>query len=122
MDMNMERNKVVKFVNDHKKGFTIGGIALLSGIMTIVLGKKCFTTVSMAGATKTNRSTDIGVPGWNLGELAMCWKENGFINAIIDELTVADVGKLGEELLLIDGITPKTALSMVLGMPDNTVG
>ena len=118
--MDMKQNKVVNFIRDHKKGFVTGAAALAGGIALIALGKLP-RVATVAGATISKSSRDIKVDGWDIGRLSMCWGESEYINAIVDDLTVADVGELGRSLLKIDGVTPDTGLSVLLGMPNNNV-
>lgn len=114
----MVQNRVVNFINNHKKGIAIVGATVAGGLALIALGK-CTRIVSVAGATKSLKSNDINVDGWDLGKLSMCWEEGDYINAIVEDLTLADAGKLGENLLKINGMTPDTGLSVVVGMPNN---
>lgn len=116
--MDMKENKVVNFIREHKKVITVGAVTIVGGIVAVALGKHVNLT-TIAGATISESSKDIKVDGWDIGKLEMCWEESGFINAIVDDLTVADVGDLGKNLLKIDGVTPDTSLSVLLGVPNN---
>lgn len=102
-----KKNKVVEFVNANKKKIALGVIGAVTAIGSIVLvamGKK--------------RSKDIQVTDWGCGTLEECWRENGWINTIATDATVGDAGKLGEELMKIDGVTANTALQAMLFVED----
>lgn len=111
---------VKEFISEHKKQIIIGAIGVLGlGVMItgIVLGNK--SGDSAGGGFKLFKSNDIQVEDWNVGNLSDCWKDKTHINAIVEGLTVGDAGKLGEELLKIDGVTLDTELDVILGMPNN---
>ena len=117
--MDIKNNKVVNFVKNNKKQIAIGAGVLVGGITLFAFGKRMMP----AGCKVIPKieSNDIKIDDWNLGKLDMCWQEGPWINAIVNNLTVADTGKLGEQLLKIDGVTTDTIVDMVLAVPDNRV-
>ena len=123
--MDKKQNKVVEFLKNHKKEITIAvcsTVAIGGGIMLVVLGKKSELPDSWAAGTiHTPVSKDIKVENWSLGTLVECWREDGGINSIVEGLTVADAGKLGEEFIKIDGVTPETRLCAIVGLSNDNV-
>ena len=117
-----KKNKVLEFVKTHKKAIAVGAITAVSGIMLFMIGKKKpMSTIHFSGVFSTPNAKDIQVANWGCGTLEECWREGGWINAIVTDFTVADAGKLGEELLKIDGVTADTTLQTVLSVQDNLV-
>jgi hypothetical protein len=116
------KNKVVEFVKTHKKKIvlgTISAVAAIGGIALVAMGKKrSMDTINFSGVFSTKNAKDIQVADWGCGTLDDCWRENGWINAIVSDFTVADAGKLGDELLKIEGVTSETALQTVLSFED----
>jgi hypothetical protein len=119
--MNKKQNKVVEFVKEHKKEVAIGvtgAAAIVCGIVYFAVNKKTYVPVKFSGVLETLASRDIPIDDWSVGTLTDCWRESGWINAIAKDFTVADAGKLGDELLKIDGVTMDTAMQVVLSVPD----
>lgn len=118
----MDKKKVVEFVKTHKKKIAlgaIGAVAAIGGIVLVAMGKKqSMDTINFSGVFSTPNAKDIQVADWGCGKLDECWRENGWINAIVSDFTVADAGKLGENLLKVEGVTPDTALQTVLSFED----
>lgn len=112
---------VKEFVKKHKQEVAIGvagTAALICGITYVAVSKKNYVPVKFSGVFETLASRDISVDDWSVGTLTECWRESGWINAIAKDFTVADAGKLGEELLKIDGVTLDTEMQVVLSVPD----
>lgn len=117
-----KKNKVVEFIKTHKKQLAVCAATAIGGIVLIAIGKKrSMNTVNFSGVFSTPSAKDIKVADWGCGTLAECWREGGWINTIVTDFTVADAGKLGEELMKIDGVTSDTALQTVLSLPDTLV-
>ena len=120
--MEKKQNKVVEFVKNHKKTITLGAITAataVGGIVLIAMGKKSCIPAKFSGVFKTPAERDIEIADWNVGTLIDCWREGGWINAIAKDFTVADAGRLGEEFLKIDGVTPDTVLQTVISFEDS---
>lgn len=120
--MEKKENKVVKFIKDHKKPIIAGAIgvgAAIGGVILYALGKKdSEPQLFFNGVFSTPNAKDISIADWSTGNLAECWRENGHVNLIVENFTVADAGKLGKELLKIDGVTAETALDAVMGFAE----
>lgn len=53
--------------------------------------------------------------GWELGKMESLWDEgDNCVMTIINDVQVSDMGKFGEELLKIEGITPESSTSMIM--------
>lgn len=118
--MEKKQFKIKEFIKEHKKGIIIGAIGVVGlgvTIAGIVLGNK--SGDSAGDGFTLFKSNDIQVEDWDVGNLTDCWKDKTHINAIVEGLTVGDAGKLGEELLKIDGVTLDTELDVILGMPNS---
>lgn len=119
--MEKKQNKVVEFVKTHKKEIAIvatSAAAFICGIALYAMGKKHYVPVKFSGVIETPAARDISIDDWSMGTLRECWHEGGWINAIVTDFTVVDAGKLGEELLKIDGVAMDTAMQVVLTVPD----
>lgn len=113
------------FVKEHKKvivngaicvGVTVGGIALL--VVTkksLKFPETSFKGMSISKCEEIEKAR-IDKLNWNLGTMTDLWDEGGCLNTIVTELTVSDLGKLGDELLKIDGVTKQTGVDIVAGL------
>lgn len=113
--------KTVEYIENNKKKIVIGAVgavALIGGIVCVAMGKKPNVPVKFSGVFETPSAKDIPIADWSVGTLTDCWHEGGWINAIAKDFTVADAGKLGEELLKIDGVAMDTAMQVVMSVPD----
>ena len=101
----MDKNKVVEFVKTHKKE-----IAIAAGL----------TAVGIAVAKNLIKVEDLPKPEASVGTIQELWKEtqsNGetYNIAIVDNLTAADLGRLGEEMMKVKGINANTVASVIVG-------
>lgn len=113
------------FVKDHKKeivngaigvGVTVGGIALLvSTKKTLKFPETSFKGMSISKWEEIEKAR-IDKLNWNLGTMTSLWDEGGCLNTIVTDLTVSDLGKLGDELLKIDGVTKQTGVDIIAGL------
>lgn len=116
--MEKKQNTVVEFVKNNK-AILIGTTAVVVGaIGTIVLGKK-YDLFNTSKVTSLIRSNDIRFDQWGVGKLKECWRESGYINGIVTNLTYADIGNLGEEFRQKLGDIPSDrSVSIMIGIPD----
>lgn len=113
----MDKKKVKEFVNTHKKD-----IALALTTVTVVGGALVYAITKTKPRLNLdavngvfNRIEDMNKPDMNLGTLTELWKEDGYVNAIVNDFTIADLGRLGEELCKIDSVTPETTVTALMG-------
>ena len=109
--------KVKEFVNTHKKEIALTAVTANDGVMVYAITKKKPKPDSVKhcsgrypwGVKVLNK------PEMTLGTLTELWEEDGYINAIVNDFTVADLGRLGEELCKIDSVTPDTTVTALMG-------
>lgn len=105
-------NEFVGWAKDHKKeiAITTAGIAA-SAVVFAITKKKPEIPVEQIVKRFNN---DLDKPEWNVGALTELWLEGEYINSIVEDFTIADLGKLGEEFLKVEGVTPETGVSAVI--------
>lgn len=104
----MGKNKVKEFVKNHEeKAIAIGAISAIGVGAMIMLGVRVLKT--------TIKNIDIP-DTWSVGTITDLWTEHTWTNAIISDITVADLGKLGEEFQKINGVKPDTVVSAVVSL------
>ena len=104
----MKENKILAWVNNHKKGLAISVGCAVGGLIAIAITR---------GSSSVR---DLPIPELEIGKITELWKEvkNGeeIICTIADDLTVADLGRFGEELAKkVDGITFESTVSAIMG-------
>lgn len=109
------------FVKEHKNEIIAGAIGVgvtVCGITYIMVTKK---PVKIPEAVKPNfaaiEKSRIEKLNWKLGDMTDLWNEGGCINTIINDITMADLGKLGDELMNIEGVTKETGISIIASIP-----
>lgn len=117
----MDKAKVKQFVKDHKKEIFIGVTVAVGGMIVYKITKQKpkflketvkLQSISDWEAIETERIKNLN---WNLGEVTQLWNEGDCVNAIINDITVNDLGSLGEECLKIDSVTKDTTVTMLVG-------
>lgn len=114
-----KKEKVLNFVKKHKKELAVAAVAVVGGAVVFAVTKKKPKSINLL---ESNINSDwaekekarIAALDWKLGELTDFWDEGHCVNAIVNDITVADLGKLGEESLKIDGVTNDSTVSMVV--------
>ena len=120
----MTKQEFVEYVRSHKKEIAMGALGLVGTGLLVALG------VNVSKSIKVNNSPVdlIGeivsdsdwkerdlVEGFATGKVNDLWNEGGTHGcAILNGLTIKDMGALGENLKLIGGITDDTQISAVL--------
>ena len=118
------KQEFVEYVRSHKKEIVMGALGLVGTGLLVALG------VNVSKSIKVNNSPVdlIGeivsdsnwkernlVEGFTTGKVNDLWNEGGTHGcAILNGLTIKDMGALGENLKLIGGITDDTQMSAVL--------
>ena len=111
----MKQKKVKEFVNTHKKEIALTAVTVIGGALVYAITKKKPTPNSDAVKCVFNRVEDLTKPEMNLGTITELWKEGDYVNAIVNDFTVADLGRLGEELCKIDSVMPETTVTALMG-------
>ena len=124
--------KVFKFVKDHKKEFIAAGAVVIGGTVLFVLTRKMpkFPDLSDASILPKPDPNWRNTPcekakaiGWGLGTMTDLWSdEGGSPNAIITNLKIDDLGKLGDELLKVEGISKEQLADIVISTGEILVG
>lgn len=112
----MGKTKVTEFVKNHKKEIAIGAISAMGIGIVIAFGTRVSKTMKI---TKSNASTieNIDIPDvWGVGTMTDLWTEGTWTSTIVNNITVADLGKIGEELQEINGVKSGTEVSAMLSM------
>ena len=120
-----KENKVITFVKNHKKEIAFATITLVVGTVMLVVARKKpdipNTVIEPKIDWKKIMDEKIKNLNWSVGTVTDLWNEfEGSTDLIINDITVSNLGDLGEECLKIDGITSDTKVSMVLSLLTNT--
>ena len=117
--MKEKLEKAKTFVKEHKRELAIGagvaGIMMIGGVVYMITKKK----PKIANISESVfHAKDLEKPKMDIGTLTDLWQEGGYINAILYDVTVADLGAVGEQFLKIDGVTNDTVVSAVISLLD----
>lgn len=118
----MDKKNVREFIKTHKKEIAIAAIATVVGSVAFVITRKTpkFAKETIKSVTTKVMPTDIPKPELEFGTLTDLWVDDlGVINAIVNDITVADLGKFGEQLTKIDGVENNTVVTAVMGFINN---
>lgn len=113
--------KVKNFVVDHKKEIAIGVGVVVGGVVIYKIVKhlpKNDLVTDINWNDMTEEIVDLEIPKLEVGTIDELWKDQWGKSLILNDVTVGDMGKLGEELLKIDGITKETVVTASMGLLD----
>lgn len=116
----MNKYKIKRFVEDHKKEL-IAGAVVVGGTVLMIVGfkhlprrKHTKVTILMDKASGIN---DVPIPEglkvWNTSEL---WMEGGCLNAIIENIPMDDLGELGKQYIENGLAQPGDIAAIVMGV------
>ena len=111
----MDKKKVKEFVKTHKKEIALTALAVIGGTVVFAITKKKPKIRSTTVNGVFNEITDLAKPELGFGTITELWKEGDYTNAIVNDITVADLGRFGDELCKIEGIKPETIVTSVMG-------
>ncbi len=111
----MNKEKATTFIKDHKVEIGIcAGAAVSVALFLITKGKHSVKVKTTPIQSK--HIVDIPVPAdFSVGLVKDLWTENGYLNAIINDIALEDIGKLGTEFLDSGLIKADATVSMVVG-------
>lgn len=121
----MKTNKLKEIWKEHKKEILIvTGLTALGGVFYVVTKKTPESTnmnvlqnwMSKFTSVSLEEQARIKAFDCNVGTVVNMWNEGGFLNVIMDDLTVSDIGNLGQEFLKLDGMADNTKLSLIIGL------
>ena len=120
----MTKQEFVEYVRSHKKEITMGALGLVGTGLLVALGVKVSKSIKVNNSpvdligeivSDSNWKERNLVEGFDTGKVNDLWNEGGTHGcAILNGLTIKDMGALGENLKLIGGITDDTQMSAVL--------
>lgn len=117
--------KVKNFVVDHKKEIAIGVGVIVGGVVFYKIARKLSTNDPLTNIEWSGKAEDIVIldaPKLEIGTIDELWSDGWGKSLIINDITVGDLGKVGEEFLKIDGITKDTVVTATMGLLDNVEG
>ena len=110
----MNMKKIKSFVKSHKTEIAIGA-GIVVGTVLFVLTKKS-DLLRKKPMFPAMEFEDIDIPkDFMVGEISELWKKDEYINAIVNNITTADLGKLGAEFVNKGIVADGTEVSMVVG-------
>lgn len=127
----MTKHEFVKYVKTHKAEIAKGALCLVGTGVLVALGVKSYRSCK-AAANPVELIGDIVssdehwmeqnvVEGFTTGKVSYLWNEEKYGNAIVNFFTIKDMGKLGEDLKKLGGITDDTEVSAVLSFVNTPV-
>ena len=126
----MTKQEFVEYVRSHKKEIAMGALGLVGTGLLAAVGVKVSKSIKVSGnpvemvgdiVSDGNWKEINLVDGFTTGKVNDLWNEGGYGNAIVQYFTIKDMGKLGEDLKKIKGITDDTEVSAVLGFANTKV-
>lgn len=120
----MTKQEFVAYVRSHKKEIAMGALGLVGTGLLVALGVNISKSIKVSGSPVDLIDEVVSdddwkehnlVEGFTTGKVNDLWNEGGTHGcAILNGLTIKDMGALGENLKLIGGITDDTQVSAVL--------
>lgn len=110
--MNEKVTKVKRFVKKHKAEFITAGVAVASCIALGAIDIK--TKFKFPKSRSSVKNLDIPTE-FNVGSITDLWKEGEWLNAIVADVKVKDIGRLGEEFVKQGLVAAETDVQAVIG-------
>ena len=112
----MNKQKLKKWIKEHKKEILIGTASVIAigtiGYLGIKVGKK---TLKINGSVIEANIRDIDVD-LDVATVTEAWTEDGVTNMILNDFNVKDIGELGADMIKnIPGVTEDTTLTCFMG-------
>lgn len=119
----------VNYVKNHKKETAIIlGTVVVGGVVYVITKQRsknmdkaiCMASDGMSKYLVYEKSNfvDLEIPKLDVGTIDELWTDKFGTNLILNDVTVSDLGKIGEEFKKINGITDETAVTAVVGLLD----
>lgn len=110
----MTKKEVKEFFKNHWKELAAGAAVCVGGVIIYTITKQKPKAISEV-VSKVLPNTDLAKPvDWGIGELTELWDEGFGPQAIVNDISVSDLGDLGSELLKIDGVKENDKVSAIL--------
>lgn len=120
----MTKQEFVEYVRSHKKEIAMGALGLVGTGLLVALGVNVSKSIKVSDSPVDLIGEIVSDSDWKERNLAEgfvtdkfneLWNEGGTPGyAILNGLTIKDMGAIGENLKLIGGITDDTQMSAVL--------
>ena len=111
----MNMKKLKDFVNEHKTEIIfVGGMVLTVTLCAIGVRKKFASPKLVVALPDLANNVDIPAD-FAVGEITELWKEGEWLNAIVNEVTTKDLGRLGEEFVKRGIVPDDTKVTMLIG-------
>lgn len=112
----MNRDKVKEFVKKHKAEIITGTGIVLGGVLLTITKKMGTIPKDVACPIAKSDIRNISVPaGFAIGKVTDLWEEKNFLNSIVEEITVGDLGALGKEFVKNGLVADGTEASVIIG-------
>lgn len=115
----MNVKKVKEFVSEHKAEIAITVAAVLGGAIGLAIANRRNTTVTIMESTPAIK--DLAIPELSVGTITELWAEGDDVMAIVNDITVKDLGKFSEELVKLDGVSEDTVITGIIGFVNKKV-
>lgn len=118
----MTKQKIKNFIKEHKKEILIGtGLAVIGGVV-YVFTKKQFKPDIVQNVNwdmlsiRPEEQARIEAFNCGVGTVSDMWNEGGALNFIINDITIDELGLLGQEFKKLDEVSDKTTVSLIVGL------
>lgn len=112
----MDTKRIKEFAKTHKAQIGLSVGAVLGTATLVLLGKS--NTLSQACFSKATKTIeDISIPkDFAVGKITELWNENGYTNAILNNVTTEQLGDLGKEFVKQGIVAKGTEASIIIGL------
>lgn len=111
----MNKNKIKRFMNEYKVEIISAGAVAL-GIALCAIGIKSKLNPEKIVKAIPDLADNVDIPtDFAVGEITELWKEGEWLNAIVNNVTTKDLGRLGDEFVKHGVVPDKTKVTMMIG-------
>lgn len=112
----MNGEKAKKFVKKHKVKIITGAGIVLGGVLLAITKKTCALPGKIPCPIADSNIRNISIPAeFAIGKVTDLWEEGDFLNSIVEEIKVNDLGALGKEFVKNGLITDGAEASVIIG-------
>ena len=118
----MTKQEIKNFIKEHKKEILIGvGVSVISGVVYVVTKKHIKPNIVQnvkLNILSNSPEEQARIEAFNcgVGTVTDMWDEGGALNFIINDITIDELGLLGQEFSKLDEVSDKTTISLVVGL------
>ena len=113
----MNKKKVKEFVKKHKKAIALSAIAGVSGGVIFAITKKK-PKIDKVVEKVVDKWTDVDSSVIEMGKIEQCDTNGKWIDVVVNDINVSDLGKFGEELTKLEGVESETGVSAIISLSD----